>query len=399
MNETPTLIADGRALDSAIAAMADAPFLAMDTEFLRESTYYPQLCLIQLASPESIWLIDPLAMDDLAPLWDLLADWSRPLVLHSGEQDLELMHLACRRLPPQIFDTQMAAALLGMGEQIGYATLVSELCDVQLDKSHSRTDWSRRPLDPEQLVYAADDVRYLVDIYPRLRARLETLGRADWLDEDFAALSDPTRFCVDDDAQWRRVKGHQRLKGRQLAVLQALAAWRERNARDADCPRRWVLPDELLVDLSRSMPRNIGQMARFRGWPRDSLNRYGESLLETIRNAVGRPPDQWPRLERSDRPTAEEEALLALLQATVRQCAAARNISVNSLSSSADLLALLRGERNLPLLKGWRAHVVGHILQDMLAGRCALTVQDGRVELIQRDPAGPDVNETGGNRT
>ncbi|MFP4155109.1 MAG: ribonuclease D [Halothiobacillaceae bacterium] len=397
MNDTAALIDNPEALGSALQSMTGAPFLAMDTEFLRESTYYPRLCLVQLATPDGIWLIDPLAIDDLSPLWTLLAAWSRPLVLHSGEQDLELMHLACGRLPENLFDTQMAAALLGLGEQIGYAGLVQELCAVQLDKSHSRTDWSRRPLDAQQLDYAADDVRYLVQLYPLLQERLATLGRENWLDDDFAALADPERFQVDDEAQWRRVKGHQKLRGRQLAALRALAAWRERTAREADCPRRWVLPDELLVDLARSMPRNTDQMARFRGWPQGALSRHGAAVLEAIRLAVREDPSQWPKLERGDRPTPDEEALLALLQATLRYRAASQNISVGSLSSSGDLLALLRGERNLPLLKGWRAHVIGDILLQVLGGHCALTVRAGRVEAIDLTDTN-DRNDAGGQQ-
>ena len=378
----PLLITDEPALLAAIEKMAAADFLALDTEFVRESTYFPKLCLVQVATVDQIWILDPLALPNLHIFWRFLLDYDKPLVLHSAEQDLELIFQSCGKLPRNLFDTQMAAALLGLGEQIGYAALVQKLCGVELDKTHSRTDWTQRPLSDEQIHYAADDVRYLREIYPKLRTMLAEQGREDWLAEDFRALSDPTRFITADDEQWKRVKHHQQLKGKQLAILQDLAAWREATARKQNLPRRWILPDELLVDLARIAPTSRGQLDRLRGWPKNAQNRYGDVLLELIQKSAQRPRSDWPVLRIPSRASQDEETILALLQAVIKHCAATQNIAVNTLANSSELLALLRGQQDLAILHGWRRRIAGETLLSVLDGRTALTVTDGRLCLI-----------------
>jgi len=224
--------------------------LALDTEFLRERTYRPQLCLIQVASDETRACVDPLAPIDLQPLAELLARPGQPSILHAASQDLEVLHQQLGVLPAALFDTQIAAALCGMGDQIGYATLVDRLFGVQLDKAHSRTDWSRRPLSDEQIRYAIDDVRYLPEAHAILGERLTQLGRLAWLEEDCAAMLDPDRWSPQPLEAWRRLKGWQRLPAAAFPRLRQLAAWREERAARLDRPRRWVMEDDTLVQLA-----------------------------------------------------------------------------------------------------------------------------------------------------
>ena len=225
-----------QALTQLCKQLQHSPWFALDTEFIREKTFYPRLCLLQVANTQHLACIDVLALNDLSPLLDILYDPASTKVLHSAHQDLEIFYHLRGALPTPIFDTQLAATLLGLGEQIGYAALVKTLLKIDLDKSQTRTDWSCRPLDPAQLSYAADDVRYLGQIYQQQRQELEQRQRLDWLTEDFTALCDPARYRVDVDQAWQRIKGQQRLRGVQLAVLRTLAAWREQRASSLDRP-------------------------------------------------------------------------------------------------------------------------------------------------------------------
>ena len=215
-------------------------WLTLDTEFIREETYYPQLCLIQVATDDVVACIDPLAIDDLSPLMEVFYDPAITKVLHSARQDLEIFQNLRGRPPENIFDTQIAATLLGQGDQIGYGNLAKAMLGVELDKAHSRTDWAKRPLSPEQLDYAADDVRYLRDIYKQQIQQLQEMGRLQWLDEDFAQLSNPALYEPPIADAWKRLKGLNRLKGVQLAIVRELAQWREELAKERNLPRRWA---------------------------------------------------------------------------------------------------------------------------------------------------------------
>lgn len=359
---------DSESLDPLIDTLREAPFIAMDTEFLRESTYYPQLCLIQIATPDRLWLIDPLAGQlDLAPFWQALNAFTQPIVFHAAEQDLELIHLASGALPKHIHDTQTAAALLGLGEQMGYARLVQHLLGATLDKSQSRTDWSTRPLSAAQQHYAADDVRFLRLIYPELRARLTQRGREDWLTQECAGLGASERFLPRDDRQWRRVRGQQRLNGIELARLQAIAAWREHTARQQNQPRRWILSDELALELARQPPADVQTILANRLWPKQrTLAEAGELLgyLESTRNL---PADQWPQAGRHTKPDPETAAILALMQEIVQQVGQAEAISPGMLATTDDLLALIRHpDQPQRLTTGWRADIVGNRLKSLL---------------------------------
>jgi ribonuclease D len=293
MNDVLYLV-DQPALVEFCTGLRGGSWLALDTEFIREQTYYPQLCLIQVASTDQIACIDPLALPSLDPLLEVLYDPTVTKVLHAAYQDLEIFYYLCGAVPMPIFDTQLAASVLGYGNQVGYANLVQQMLGVELEKTHTRADWRRRPLPSAWLTYAADDVRYLQEIYLRQQAMVTGRGGMEALAEDFAALADPVRYQPQPQEAWRRIREHQRLRGVQRAVLRALAAWREEQAIRNDRPRRWILHDGPLLELARRMPDDWDGLAQIHGLPPATLRRHGPALLERIAAARAEPPEQWP---------------------------------------------------------------------------------------------------------
>lgn len=355
--------------------------IAIDTEFLREKTYYAQLCLIQLATEAHIICVDPLACSELQPLLDVLYDPARVKVLHSARQDLELFYDLVGHLPQNIFDTQIAATLLGHGDQIGYAKLVKKMVGVDLDKAHTRTDWSRRPLSKEQVEYALDDVRYLLQIYHEQKDALAKAGRSDWLQRDFAALSDNATYANPDATLWQRLRGSNILKGVQLCVLQALAIWRETNARQKNRPRRWILRDEILIDLARFMPVTHEQANKIRGLDAGSARQL-DAILPLIEKAKQLPPEQWPAQPKYTPLTPAQEALVDIFMAMVKLRAESNLISTNVLASRKDLEAVVLGKQATAVMTGWRYQLVGKDIDDFMQGRNRLGMQDGQVSII-----------------
>ncbi|MFW2134544.1 ribonuclease D, partial [Ectothiorhodospira haloalkaliphila] len=256
--ETVPFIDQPEALKAFCERLKGVDWFALDTEFIREKTYYPQLCLIQVATPEEVACIDPLNLEDLSPLTHLLFDPNITKVLHAASQDLEIFFHQQGRVPGPIFDTQVAASLLGHGDQVGYGKLIQLVLGVELEKGQSRTDWAQRPLETIQLRYAADDVHYLARAYPLMRQALEDNGRLAWLEDDFQRMQDPRTYQPDPETIWRRLKGINTLRGEQaLAVARNLARWREQEAMRLDRPRRWLLQDEVILDLARRKPRDL----------------------------------------------------------------------------------------------------------------------------------------------
>ncbi|MDG4551207.1 MAG: ribonuclease D [Candidatus Contendobacter sp.] len=359
-------IVDRAALTDFCTRLRGAAWLALDTEFIRERTYYPQLCLIQVATADQIACIDPLALPALDPLLDLLQDPATIKVLHAAQQDLELFFHLRGAAPAPVFDTQLAALALGQGHQIGYATLARQLLGVELAKAHTRADWRQRPLAPEWLSYAADDVRYLPELYRRQRAALEERGWLDALAEDFEALCYPDRYRVQPSEAWRRVREHRRLSGVQRAVLRALAAWREERASACDRPRRWILEDATLVELARRMPETVEQLQRLRGLPAATLQRHGAELLERIAAARAESPDLWPVRPIRPRLTPSQTTQVDEWLALIAVRAAAHGIPPLACADRWDVENLLVG-MDSPLRRGWRAALVGRELQARLA--------------------------------
>ena len=354
------------------------PVLALDTEFLREKTYYAQLCLLQVAAEGVIACIDPLAVD-LDPLLDIIYDPNVVKVMHSARQDMEIFFDLRGDVPRPLFDSQIAATLMGFGEQVGYANLVQQMLEVTLDKIATRTDWSQRPLDAEQISYAADDVRYLFTLYHQQVELLSSKGRLSWLQDDFDAMSDRTTYAPHPENLWKRVKGAQKLSSPQLAVLRGLAIWREERAQASNRPRRWILKDEVMVDLARRSPMQMEDLAKIRGIEERLLSKHGEALLKVIADAKATDPDTWPTRSKSQRLTAEQDAVVDLLMAVVRLRGNEHDVSPSLLASRKQLEALVLGDEESPVLHGWRAGLAGRDLRAVLSGEKAVRVVDGQM--------------------
>ena len=373
-------------------AIAGSPWVAVDTEFMREKTYFPHLCLIQLATPDHIACIDPLAFGDLGPLKALLHDPAVLKVFHAASQDLEVLYLVTGKVPGPIFDTQVAASLLGHGEQVGYANLVQAVLQHELDKTQSRTDWAQRPLKAEQLCYARDDVRYLVQLFLSLQGELDALGRLTWLQPEMEALARPELYQADLEGAWRRVSGHKRLKPRELAVLRELASWRESQARDLDRPRRWIISDDALLLIARTRPADVQTLRELRGLPKGLGETQALQILQAVQKGSEAPRETWPVLSRR-RPLAEsEEAIVDVAMALLRELARQQQISPEAVASRKDVVALMRGEEDAALARGWREQIAGTELRRWLLGDCALRCDGTRIGMVELSDAAEDRN-------
>ena len=349
--------------------------LAIDTEFLREKTYYARLCLLQLATDDEVAIIDPFAVNDLHVLVPLLADRGIVKLFHAGGQDLEILYREVGMLPEPIFDTQVAAALLGHTQQIGYGALVHSVCGVNLKKVDSYTDWSRRPLSDSQLEYAADDVVYLPGIYREMCAMLDARGRREWLAPDFAELSDPARYEADPRQRFRRLKRVSSLSRRQLSAAREVAAWREEEAARRDVPRKWVITDEQIVEACKREARSIDELFMVRGMREKLPTRDARTVAALLRKGLDEPQDRWPVLDRASKSEPNVDAQLDLMEAVVRLRARENGIAMQTLASRDDLARLARGyTEEVDVLRGWRRAMVGEELLDLLAGRLALSL-------------------------
>lgn len=368
-------ISDQESLGAFVERARSSSVLAIDTEFLREKTYYAKLCLLQMATDDEVAIVDPFAVRDLAVLAPLLQDESVMKLFHAGGQDLEILYRVTGVLPAPVFDTQIAAALLGHTMQVGYGALVHSLCGVTLKKTDSFTDWSRRPLSESQLEYAADDVIYLPEMYRTMRSRLETKGRLAWLANDFAELSDPSRYEEDPRLRYRRLKRGSSLSRQQLSAAREAAAWREVEARKRDIPRKWVITDEQIVEVCKREARTIDELFMVRGMRDRLTTRDARALVACMKAGMDLPCEQWPELDRSSKSEPNVDAQLDLMTALVRLRARENDIAMQALASHSDLAQVARGyTEGVDVLRGWRRAMVGEELLELLDGRIALSL-------------------------
>ncbi|MFA5984862.1 MAG: ribonuclease D [Methylococcaceae bacterium] len=358
-----------------------APWLALDTEFLREKTYYPQFCLLQIATPDWVVCVDPIALTDLSRLFEVLYNTNIIKVFHSCRQDLEIFYQLMGKVPQPLFDTQIAAPLLGFQENPGYAMLVSSFLNINLSKAHTRADWSKRPLSDAEIQYAADDVIYLCQIYQIMCQKLSELGRMDWLRNDFAELSNPDLYQVIPEQAWYKIKGKNKLTGKQLSIVQTLAEWREKTAQSINRPRNWLLRDEVLFDLAKLQPETTVQLANIRGMNERMLTRYGEHISQLISIAKQRAPIALNEKGRPAKLTQQHEAILDILTALVRIRAEENQLNPIILATRKDLENLMFNDEDSPLLHGWRHNMAGKELMGLLKGELLLGIDSGLLEV------------------
>lgn len=376
-------------LERLAADLEGSRVLAVDTEFMREKTYWAQLCLVQLDNGEGLQaLVDPFTVDDLSVLAPVLTDASCTKVFHAARQDIEILYHDTGVVATPVFDTQVAASLLGHPLQVGYGPLVRSVCDVKLPKADGFTDWTRRPLTKNQLKYAADDVTYLPHVYEVLRSELEELGRLSWIERDLADLSRPERYDVDPREMWRKVKRVSALSRRQLAVAREVAAWREEAAMARDIPRKWVLTDEALVDIARKSPSTRERLLEVRGLAGRLSRADADAILEAVRAGRELPQREWPRIEQPRRGEHTPEGAVSMLLSLVEVRARENGVAVQILASHAELQAIARGQREgVGVLEGWRYDMVGRELAALMDGELVLRVGEKGVETVPADSA------------
>ncbi len=373
-------------LATACERLARHPFVTVDTEFLRETTFWPKLCLVQLASPEDAFLVDALAPDiDLAPLYRLMGDERVMKVFHAGRQDIEIIWHQARLIPRPVFDTQVAAMVLGYGESISYDQLVQRVCGVSLDKSSRFTDWSRRPLSSAQLDYALADVTHLRQIYVKLTEDLDARGRGEWLGEEMHILTSPATYEQSPENAWERLKSRAR-KPRDLAVLIELAAWREQEAQSRDLPRGRVIKDDVIGEIATQQPQTPEKLAELRSLPKGfERSRYGEAVLEAVKKGLARDPKTLPRIVRGKPLPNGASATVELLKVLLRMTAEQDDVAAKVIANTEDLERIaVDDEADVPALKGWRRDLFGERALALKAGRLALAVEKGRVVMVER---------------
>ena len=381
------MISDTARLEAFCKSLAGAAFVSVDTEFMREKTYWPILCLVQVAGPDDARVIDALAPGiDLEPLFALFDDTSMLKVFHAARQDLEIFYHLAGRLPAPVFDTQVAAMVCGFGDSVGYETLIAKLTKARVDKSSRFTDWTLRPLRERQITYALSDVTHLREAYGKLKKKLAANGREGWLDEEMAVLTAPETYAMDPDLAFRRIKARG-ANARFLAVLREVAAWREREAQRRDLPRQRVLRDEALVEIAHHTPSTVAELARTRGLGRGLAEREaGAALLEAVGRGVAVPEKDRPvpkvradtALPRGLGPVSD--LLKVLLKMTCEESGVARKLVASS--ADLELIAAFGEDAKVPALNGWRRQVFGDAALKLRAGETALAAAGNRLTTV-----------------
>lgn len=383
LNPPMQYVTDQRALEALCLTLRQSPRLALDTEFVGEDTFIPRLELIQVATATTAAVIDFPAVQasgSLDAFWELICDAKIEKIVHAGRQDLDLFATHAGQIPKPFFDTQIAAAMVGYGAQVAYANLVQRLHGTKLAKAHTFTNWSARPLSEDQIAYALEDVEFLLSIHTHLQDRLSTLGRSEWVSEEFARLETVVgEKSREPQERYQRIRGWDTLKPKGAAVLRELAAWREAEARRRNVPRGRVMRDEVLLQLARHPPKSMHELRGLRGVHSSEVDRQGEQLLATITSALALPPSAWPEVPRERKPDPESIGIVELLQAVLKARAAEEGIAPTMLATSADLQTLVEAKQNrtaldVPILRGWRRQLAGDLLLQVLDGAVTITV-------------------------
>ncbi len=389
-------VTDQSALETLCLTLKQSSRLALDTEFVGEDTFVPRLELIQVATATTAAVIDFPAVQakgSLDAFWELICDNKIEKIVHAGRQDLDLFATHAGQIPKPFFDTQIAAAMVGYGAQVAYANLVQRLHGTKLAKAHTFTNWSARPLSDDQIAYALEDVEFLLSIHTHLQDRLNSLGRLEWVGEEFArlemAVGEKSR---EPQERYQRIRGWDTLKAKGAAVLRELAAWREAEARRRNVPRGRVMRDEVLLQLARHPPKSVSELRGLRGVHSSEVDRHGEHLLGTITSALALPPTAWPEVPRERKPDPESTGIVELLQAVLKARAAEEGIAPTMLATSSDLQTLVEAKQNratidVPILRGWRRQLAGDLLLKVLDGAVAITVDrtSGALKMAQED--------------
>lgn len=378
------LLSDSQSLAALCTRLAREPFITIDTEFLRESTFWPQLCLVQVAGAHEHALIDPLAdAVDLEPLFALLADTNVLKVFHAGRQDIEIFNYLTGMIPAPIFDTQIAAMVCGYGDQVGYDQIVRQTIGASIDKSNRFTDWSRRPLNEGQLAYAAADVTHLRQVYLHLKSILEKKQRESWVQEELAVLIDPQTYSVDPDRAWERLKLRAR-KPIEFAALKAAAKWREQIAQERDVPRRRILKDDAVYELAQQRPQSLEALTRLRAVPRGfDKQPIAKSLITAMKKVASIKPDDLPKLPRQKRNPETSPALTDLLKVALKLVAEQEGVAPRIIASADELEAIaIHGDCDVKAMTGWRRQLFGELALAVRSGEMAVGVRGKSAVLV-----------------
>ena len=389
-----SLITTTEALAAVCERISRHPFVTVDTEFLRETTFWPKLCVIQLASDDEAVAVDALAEGlDLTPVFELMANPAIVKVFHAARQDVEIVWNLAKMVPAPLFDTQVAAMVCGFGDQVSYGELVQSVCKIPVDKSSRFTDWSRRPLSEAQITYALADVTHLRDVYRWLSARLEKTDRTSWLVDEMQTLTSASTYEQHPDNAWERLRNRAR-KPRDLAVLMEIAAWREREAQSRDVPRSRVLKDDIMIEIALAAPRTADLLGQLRSFPRGmERSRSGADLLAAVERGLARDPKTLPRIEREKRSNGGG-ATVELLKVLLRQVSERHGVAAKMIATVDDLEAIASDDRaKVSAMSGWRRELFGAKALELKHGRLALTVEEGKVVTLEwREAPEPSVD-------
>ena len=381
-----TVITESALLAEYCVGWRNATYVTVDTEFMREHTYWPILCLVQVGGPDESVIIDPMAEGiDLTPLYDVLTDQNVLKVFHAARQDVELFHHLTGHIPAPLFDTQVAAMVCGFGDSVGYEKLAARLADAQIDKTSRFTDWARRPLTDRQLIYAVADVSHLRPIYDKLSAQLESNGRRSWIDEEMKILTSPSTYENEPKNAWLRIKVRNG-KPRFLATLREIAAWREKEAQRRDVPRNRIIREEALTEIAASAPTSVGELARVRAISQKlAEGDMGRAILKVVQHALSLSKESFPSAPKHVEKPIGMAPLMDLLKVLLKMRCEQSGVAQKLVATVGDLERFAAGDEDSPLLSGWRRELFGELALALTDGRVALTALNGQIQVIPQD--------------